>query len=371
MAFRIAQFIDTDIPGGAEVVIVNLSCLLIERGYEVIVIHFGHPWLEEACRKKNIPTVIIPGHRYYKTIKLLPIFAVKFASFLKKNKINALHSHLYGPVTSGAMAAKIAGIKHVGTLHDVYTVKERPSRMSLIKLAKFLGTELVAVSQDMKKTYDQLGKFKTDAISVVYNGANCVEDKQISVTRQDLNLSKKDIIFICVGRLVPLKQHKFLFNAFEKFVAMEGGGGNSVLLIAGDGPEKAGLMDYLDEHQLSYIRMLGFQDDIYSLLKLSDCFVLASETEGLSCSIQEAMMASLPIVATDVGGNDELVSNDVNGYLVPNNDVAELSRVLLKIYQDATLRSNFSHASKQIVDQKFSSESMVEKYEALYHGNLT
>ena len=179
-----------------------------------------------------------------------------------------------------------------------------------------------------------------------------------TVTRQDLNLSKKDIIFICVGRLVPLKQHKFLFNAFEKFVAMEGGGGNSVLLIAGDGPEKAGLMDYLDEHQLSYIRMLGFQDDIYSLLKLSDCFVLASETEGLSCSIQEAMMASLPIVATDVGGNDELVSNDVNGYLVPNNDVAELSRVLLKIYQDATLRSNFSHASKQIVDQKFSSKSI-------------
>ena len=369
MAFRIAQFIDTDIPGGAEVVIVNLSCLLIERGYEVIVIHFGHPWLEDACRKENIPTVIIPGHRYYKSIKLLPIFAVKFASFLKKNKIDALHSHLFGPVTSGAMAAKIAGIKHVGTLHDVYTVKEKRGRISLIKLAKYLGTKLVAVSQDMKNTYDQLGKFKIGAISIVYNGANCVDDKQVSTTRQDLNLSEGDTVFICVGRLVPLKQHQFLFNAFKKFIAM--GGENSTLLVVGDGPEKTKLMNYLAEHQLSYIRMLGFQDDIYSLLKLSDCFVLASETEGLSCSIQEAMMASLPIVATDVGGNNELVADGTNGYLVSNGDVSELSNALLKIYKNAMLRSNFSNASKEIVDQKFSSESMVEKYEALYHGNLT
>jgi len=368
MALRIAQFIDTDIPGGAEVVIVNLSCMLIEKGYEVVVIHFGHPWLEEACERNNITTLIIPGHRYYKSIKLLPVFALKFSNFLKENKIDLLHSHLFGPVTSGAMAAKIAGIRHVGTLHDVYTVKDKSSRIYLVRLAKTLGTKLVAVSQDMKFFYDHLGSFKDDEISVVYNGANCVEHKLRSVNRQGINIPDEDIVYICVGRLVPLKQHEFLFKAFEEFLLRSGK--NSRLLIVGDGPEKERLMKYLDDHQLSHVHMLGFQDDVYSLLKLSDCFVLASETEGLSCSIQEAMMASLPVIATDVGGNNELVVDGVNGYLVPNGNVSDLSNALFEIYKDVKLRRQFACSSKNIVEQKFSLASMVEKYEALYHGDL-
>jgi glycosyltransferase involved in cell wall biosynthesis len=110
---------------------------------------------------------------------------------------------------------------------------------------------------------------------------------------------------------------------------------------------------------------LGFTDDIYKLLLVADVFVLASETEGLSCSVIEAMSSSLPVIATNVGGNSELIQHDISGIIV--DDTGEpLINSMRVLKEDKSKRTKYGDSSLERFDQFFSAERMVQKYESLY-----
>ena len=102
---KVAHFIDSHDPGGAETLVVEICRKIEDRGYKPEVYHFGNPWLEEQCRKHGIPTTMAPGHRWYKSAGTLPLFIPVFARFLKERRVDILHSHLFGPVTGACFAA--------------------------------------------------------------------------------------------------------------------------------------------------------------------------------------------------------------------------------------------------------------------------
>ena len=135
------------------------------------------------------------------------------------------------------------------------------------------------------------------------------------------------------------------------------------LLIVGEGPCRQEIEQLIDEEGMqNNIKVLGQRNDIPFLLNLSDCFVLSSRSEGLSCSIIEAMAAGLPVVATDVGGNSELVANGINGYLVPPDDFDALSMRLQSVINDASLRIKFGQMSLRRVREHYSLDIMINKY---------
>ncbi|MCK4787018.1 MAG: glycosyltransferase, partial [Desulfobacteraceae bacterium] len=112
------------------------------------------------------------------------------------------------------------------------------------------------------------------------------------------------------------------------------------------------------------------REDVPKLLKLAHCFVLASHSEGLSCSIIEAMAAGLPVVATDVGGNCELVNNGVNGYLLPPNDPGAFAEKLHILINDDEKRQKFGKNSSKIANDKFSLDKMIAEYVSVYRELL-
>jgi glycosyltransferase involved in cell wall biosynthesis len=189
-----------------------------------------------------------------------------------------------------------------------------------------------------------------------------MERYDVSASRDqypDLDLSPEDFVFICVGRLEKIKGHDVLMKAFGKMKSMRG----VKLLIVGDGPVREEIENHVREQGLQHmVRMLGHRNDIPYLLNLSDCFVLSSRSEGLSCSIIEAMAAGLPVIATDVGGNSELVTDDVNGYLVPSENPDVLSKRMQIMIQDTTKRQNFAEMSLNRAREHYSLDSMMEKY---------
>ncbi|HEX5514511.1 MAG TPA: glycosyltransferase [Gammaproteobacteria bacterium] len=360
---RVGQFIDTESAGGAETIALDLCRQLQARALEPVLLHFGSSYLEERARHYGIEQQIVPSWRQYKSFTTLPQFALQFRRFLQQQNIDVLHSHLYGPITAAAPACLLAGIPHVGTLHDVYVVAERPARIRLLQVAALLGTRLVCVSRDMENFYRQRAYFGKQALRTIYNGIRSMSAPNTTGLREALGLSDSDVVITCVGRLAGLKNHHLLLRAFSRLDP----GLSARLLIVGDGPLREQLELLATELGVAaQVRFLGQRNDIPELLAVSDLFALASDTEGLSCSVLEAMSAGLPAVVTAVGGNPELVIDGLTGFLVEPGDDQGLREHLQTLALDTALRQQLGRAARQRAAALFSLDLMLEGYLRLY-----
>jgi glycosyltransferase involved in cell wall biosynthesis len=356
---RIAQFIDTNNIGGAETMLLRLSLGLKKRGEEVIVFHFGNHYLEQECAEAKIKTVLIPFHKDYKSIFTVPIFSIKFARLLKNHQIDILHSHLYGPVTGASLGAMLYKIPHVGTMHDIYLVKERIGRNWILKAAQSSGTQLVTVSANMQNFYQNFIPFGKE-IQLIYNGFTWDE----SLPSKKQNTNNPPLLMITVARLIKLKGHCDQIKALTNILLNY----HIKLLIVGEGPERKNIEKTIKENNLEEkVTLLGERSDIGALLSQADLFLLNSDSEGLSCSILEAMSAALPCIISDVGGNSELVKNGKNGYIYSRNDNIKYRELILELIIDKEKRTQMGRASQKLANEVFNINNMVDKYLNAYN----
>lgn len=342
-------------------------CRSIGRyGYSPVVYHFGNAWLEKRCKELDIPIVLAPGRKWFSSVKTIPLFFAVFARFLREQRIDLLHSHLFGAITGACLSARWAGIPHVGTLHDLYTIEEKKQRVRWLHLASFSGTQLVAVTRQIKDHLDRSADFSKRPIVTVVNGVDLARFSS-AVDRRQYGIGDGQTVFICVGRLEKIKGHDVLLKAMKRIEAHHA----ALLLVVGDGPCREDLERRVMENGLQEkVRLLGHRDDIPQLLAASDCFVLSSRSEGLSCSIIEAMAAGLPIIATDVGGNGDLVEDGVNGRLVPSEDDERLSLGMLSMLNDRSAAKAFGARSLQKARAQFSLDATVKSYIGIYEAEM-
>lgn len=170
-----------------------------------------------------------------------------------------------------------------------------------------------------------------------------------------------------VGRLQAVKDQLTLVRAFELARARGGVGQRLRLIIAGDGPlrgeveaeiRRAGIGDA--------VWLAGERTDVPAVMRALDVFVLPSQAEGISNTILEAMASGLPVVATAVGGNGELVAEGETGSLVPAQDPDRMAEALLCYASDAALRQTQGAAGRRRVEHGFSLDGMVARYTAMY-----
>lgn len=167
-----------------------------------------------------------------------------------------------------------------------------------------------------------------------------------------------------VGRLNPVKDQASLIRAFRRVHdAMPA----TALLLIGDGAERAGLAAVAHaEGVYGSVHFLGDRADVDVLLQGLDLFAMSSMSEGYSIALLEASAAGLPIVATDVGGNAEIVQNAVSGRLVPASDPAALAEAMLSILGDRELAGRMGLAGRAWVLEQGSFRSMAERYAGIY-----
>ncbi|MFT3668890.1 MAG: glycosyltransferase [Pseudoxanthomonas sp.] len=167
-----------------------------------------------------------------------------------------------------------------------------------------------------------------------------------------------------VGRLQPVKDHALLLRAFAK-VRMQVP--EAVLAIVGDGPLRSALEAQAEQAGLSdAVRFLGDRHDVPRLLTGMDVFALSSASEGYSIALLEACAAGLPIVATDVGGNREIVRDGINGRLVPAADVAALATALIALLRGGDEAGRMGRAGQAWAQAEASFRTMAERYHGLY-----
>ena len=175
-----------------------------------------------------------------------------------------------------------------------------------------------------------------------------------------------------VGRMQTVKHQTHLARAFVDVLQRRPDLKAHVrLVMVGDGPLRAASRAILDAADLGQLAWLpGERDDVADVMRGLDCFVLPSLAEGISNTILEAMACGLPVLATQVGGNADLVASGHTGWLVPSDDVAAMSARLEAWADEPSAAAVMGRAGRLRVEQEFSLQAMVAAYQDMYEGLL-
>lgn len=210
-----------------------------------------------------------------------------------------------------------------------------------------------------------------EKIHVIYNAVEPIPGKMGSKQelRQQLNLPETGLLVITIGRLIPLKGIDRLIQVFANLLEKHGQESKLHLLIVGDGPEKNSLTEFVKTLNLTaQIHFFGQLERKQALayLRASDVFVLNSETEGFSHVILEAMLVGTPVIATNVGGNPEIVIDGENGLLVPSGDSDTLEEQICQVLQHPAIQGRLMAGGMRTI-QGFSWSHLYQKTtEVLY-----
>lgn len=179
--------------------------------------------------------------------------------------------------------------------------------------------------------------------------------------------------FGTVGRMQEVKDQTLLARAFCRALEMQPSLRDFArLVMIGDGPLRQQARDVLLRAGAADLAWLpGERHDVPEVMRALDAFVLPSRAEGISNTILEAMASGLPVIATNVGGNAELVTDDVTGMLVPAQNVELLARALVRMAGDRQQAKAMGRAGRHEVERQFSLEAMVSAYQRLYEGELS
>ncbi|MEM7504746.1 MAG: glycosyltransferase [Pseudomonadota bacterium] len=232
------------------------------------------------------------------------------------------------------------------------------------------ATAVVANSARVLDDLTGLEGVPAERAALIYNGVPEWSEETASraEVRAQLNANSKTLVLVIVANLIPYKGHKDLLDACAAAAPALGAGW--ALWMAG---RDDGIGASLDAHAQTlgiadHVKRLGERSDTSDLLAAADLFVLASHEEGFSNALLEAMAASLPCVATDVGGNAEAIANGISGLIVPPQDPEKMSHAIVRLAQDATLRRRFAQNARADVEQKFSVDACLAAYEQLYEA---
>jgi glycosyltransferase involved in cell wall biosynthesis len=230
-----------------------------------------------------------------------------------------------------------------------------------------LAEKVLAVSQEIKEVVLKQYRLKDSKIIVVKNGI-VFEDKlsKSAEMEKEFFYSANKLKIIAVGRLVGLKGYDVLVKAAAEIV--DQGFEDFLVLIAGEGEERIRLDELICRLKLqNFVRLLGLRQDVLTLMKFSDIFVMSSHYEGLSIAMIEAMACGLPIIASNAPGLNEHVENGENGLLFPTMDHTALAELILKLAKDKSLRAKLSLGAKNMFKKEYDMHQNIQPLAKLFH----
>jgi sugar transferase (PEP-CTERM/EpsH1 system associated) len=234
----------------------------------------------------------------------------------------------------------------------------------------------VALSRDLERYLIDAVGVSADRVEHIYNGVDSERFKPRSGARTAIEGSpfNDPALFVIgtVGRLDAVKDQTNLARAFVRALTMSPQAARRLrLVLVGDGPLRSEMESIIRAAGAEpLVWFAGERADVPQVLRGLDCFVLPSLAEGISNTLLEAMASGLPVIATRVGANADLMEDGLSGRLVPRADPDALARELLAYLADPALTRRHGRAGRQIVERRFSLERMVGDYEALYRRLL-
>ncbi len=347
--------------GGQEIRIINEMLTVRERGVEVYLACRGNSQIREKALEQGIPVFTLPfrGNTDLKTIFGL-------MRIIRREKIDIVNTHSGKDTWVGGLAAKLAGAKFIRTRHLSNPIN--PSRLNFINsLADFIFTTGESVRDEMIRNNridpKKILSIPTGIDERRFNPQCCDREEM----RKRFGIREDDFVIGNVAVLRSFKRHDLLIQAFNE---LHHRFPNSLLFIAGEGPQRSNLERLINERNLEgRIRLLGHLEDPESFLRALDLFVLSSDSkEGVPQSLIQALMMGVPSIATDVGSVRDLLKGE-NLYLVPPKSPESLVEAMSELMIDSKKRASLAKSSAASM-QDFTLETMTTNICKIYNDLL-
>lgn len=357
--------------GGLENGLVNLiNAIPPERYRHAIICLKGYSDFHQRIKRKDVTIVALnkrEGNDFRIYLSLFKLF--------KQLQPDIVHTRNLATM-EGQVIAALARIKarvHGEHGRDMFDLEGKNRKYNLLRKAiRPLVHHFIAVSKDLEKWLIDTVKVNPDHIDQIYNGVDILrfspnETLPFIATPTGF-VNQHSFVIGSVGRMAGVKDYPNLVQAFlltlEKIPEAKK---YFRLLIIGEGEAREKCISMLRSAGAENLAWLpGERADIPDLMHMMSLFVLPSLAEGISNTILEAMASSLPIIATKVGGNIELVKEDQTGKLIPPGNPERLAETICDYYKNRDLLRQHGMAARRLVESRFSMDTMTQSYLKVY-----
>ena len=323
-----------------------------------------HPLIEKA-RNHGLKAEQLEGKA-----KLSPKAIFYIAQRLKRERFSLIHTHGYKANILGAIAAKLAGVRSVATVH-LHT--ETSHRLRLYRIIDLLALrffpKVIAVSESLRQ-YLIAASLPPKKVVTVHNAVDLgiftsdVSSHNDKALKNRLGISSDQHIVSIIGRLASQKGHYYFLESAKRVAEVLP---ETRFLVVGDGP----LREELEGLSLSLgiaqaVRFLGYRQDIATLMGMSDVIVMPSLREGLPYVLLEALALARPVVGTQMGGIPEVIKHGETGFLVPPKDSEGLAEAIIRVLRNPEEAARLGARGRELVSREFNVETMVQKVAAVY-----
>jgi sugar transferase (PEP-CTERM/EpsH1 system associated) len=285
---------------------------------------------------------------------------------------DVVHSRNWSAIEA-VLAGRWAGCRAV--IHGEHGLEADTSaqepwrRRGFRRLAFELAHRVLSVSGQLRELHAKRTGFPASRITVIHNGVDSEryrpDDAVRARVRAEFGIPEGQFCIGCVGNLSPAKDY---LTALKGIDAFDASGCDWRMIVIGEGSERSRLEEYVNAHPQWRDRLtfLGLSHRVPEFLAAVDAYLLSSVIEGISNSLLEAMASGLPVVATAVGGNPEVVIDGKSGFLFPVGDFNSLAKSLHDLQQDSRLRLMLGRQARRRVREEFSIGAMVRQYQEVY-----
>lgn len=307
-----------------------------------------------------------PGHGIWLFPKLYRLFRQLRPAIVHSRNLAALEVQL--PAWAAGVPARIHGEhgRDVGDLDGSNVTYQRVRRFY-----RPFVTYYLALSRDLAQYLTAIIRVPQNKVLQVYNGVDSVRFHPGSAEQAAAGCPfarPGHWLVGTVGRMQTVKDQPTLARAFIRALAIDPSLKERLrLVMVGGGPLRAECQQLLDDAGVAELAWLpGERGDIPEIMQGLDCFVLPSLAEGISNTILEAMASGLPVIATAVGGNADLVVAGKSGEMVPAANPEAMATEIVRFANAPALAKAMGHAGRQVIEQKFSMNAMVAAYQGTY-----
>lgn len=372
--------------GGGGVCTQTVSKALAAKGHIVHILTSGMKGLPKECSEDGVTVFRVPvlGRKDLSTASNLSMFTFPLTSIPKglllcyKHKYDIINTHFYAPSgPTGLILSLMFRIPNVLYIHgaDVYDptrLNKTPAGKGFLsfllrlsaKLQSKFAKKIACQSSDTKKNIETYIKPKK---SITIIPLPFLKPAHPKTSKKSIGLDPTKYYLLSAGRIVKRKGYEYLLSALTDLP-------NRIhALIMGDGPELENLKFLSRELGINErVHFLGFvqrDEDKYRYYAAADLYVLSSLHEGMGIVVQEAMEFGLPVVATNHGGQVDLITHNINGLLVPPQNARALAESILTVYRTKSLARAFGKNNIEII-KKFYSPQIADQYLRLFEESI-
>ena len=359
--------------GGSGVMATELGLALAQRGHTVHFIAYDLPFrIKTLPERAHFHKVDVSSYPLFK----FPLYTIalisKICEVMERESLDILHVHYAIPHSTAALMAKTimtsGDAKIITTLHgtDVLLVGLESSYHKITKYSIEHSDGITAVSNYLRDA--TLREFEIDKdIEVIYNFVDTDRFKPLASLEPPEEPASEEAVVVHISNFRAVKRVQDVVHAFNLIRQSM----PARLALVGDGPEKDGVKELAGA--LGIEKSIEFPDmiqDVSHLLGKAGLFLLPSQTEGFGLAACEAMSTGVAVVAYNVGGLPEVITDGVDGFLVELGDIKGMAEIGIKILSDTTIRSEIGRRARAKVKDRFSRDRIVDQYENYYRRTL-